>query len=343
MHCPICWPQKLRYFLHTLVLCTAIAGVQYLFNPTQGFEFPLVYSLCIGVLSWALIDFGRHAFPSSAATGWPQGWLGFVLPLGGVALAYVPGHLLGDAWFGQAFGERNPLSLSTPIIITAISGTVINFYFYAHSHALHLKRGAQEAQQQATEARLRLLESQLEPHMLFNTLANLRVLIGSDPARAQAMLDHLNAYLRATLSATRSGGGQHTLAKEFERLQDYLELMAVRMGSRLHYTLDLPDDLRTLPLPALLLQPLVENSIRHGLEPQVQGGSIAVRASRTGNLVSLEVSDTGTGFPQDAAQPNGFGVAHVHERLASTYPGVGSLVFEHAPQGGTRAVVTLPA
>src|SRR5690606_22156517 len=127
----------------------------------------------------------------------------------------------------------------------------------------------EEAQRQASEARLRLLESQLEPHMLFNTLANLRALIGSDPPRAVEMLDRLNAFLRATLAASRSAAGaqRHTLRDEFARLDDYLALMAVRMGPRLRVVLSLPEPLADCPVPALLLQPLVENAIRHGLEP----------------------------------------------------------------------------
>src|SRR2546428_7082195 len=119
------------------------------------------------------------------------------------------------------------------------------------------------AKHSAAESKLKLLESKLEPHMLFNTLANLGVLIGTDPPRAQAMLDRLIAFLRATLEASRSGS--HPLAAEFARIADYLELMQVRMGARLRSRLELPDDLAALPVPPLLLQPLVENAIQHGL------------------------------------------------------------------------------
>ena len=137
-------------------------------------------------------------------------------------------------------------------------------------------------QARVTEAQLKLLETQLEPHMMFNTLANLRVLIGMDPPRAQAMLDHLIAYLRATLSASRTDGasGRHTLATEFERLNDFLALMAIRMGPRLRVQLDLPDALRSHPVPPLLLQPLVENALKHGLRPRDEGGTLQVQAGK---------------------------------------------------------------
>jgi LytS/YehU family sensor histidine kinase len=133
------------------------------------------------------------------------------------------------------------------------------------------------------------LQSQLEPHMLFNTLANLRVLIGADSVRAQTMLDRLIAFLRATLAASRSGS--HSLANEFARIEDYLALMAVRMGPRLAVRIELPDALRALPVPALLLQPLVENAIRHGLEPKVSGGRIEVSAHREADALVLDVRD----------------------------------------------------
>ena len=183
--------------------------------------------------------------------------------------------------------------------------------------------------------------------MLFNTLANLRVLITLDPPRAVQMLDHLNRYLRVTLSGSRAVA--HPLSAEFDRLRDYLELMSIRMGPRLRYTLELPDDLRDVPVPPLLLQPLVENSIRHGLEPQVEGGEIVVRARReskasAGKLqIAIEVRDTGVGL--GAAPPSegsGFGLAQVHERLATVYGARGGLEMAAAADGGTRAVVTFP-
>jgi LytS/YehU family sensor histidine kinase len=177
--------------------------------------------------------------------------------------------------------------------------------------------------------------------MLFNTLANLRVLITVDPPRAVAMLDRLNSYLRMTLSGSRALS--HPLSAEFERLGDYLELMSVRMGDRLHYRLDLPQDLRDAPVPPLLLQPLVENSIRHGLEPKVEGGEIVVRARRQAGLLVVEVSDTGVGL--DAAPPSegsGFGLEQVRERLATVYGAQGRMSLSPSPAGGTCATLSFP-
>ena len=177
--------------------------------------------------------------------------------------------------------------------------------------------------------------------MLFNTLANLRVLVQHDTPRALEMLDHLNAYLRATLSASRST--QHPLRAEFDRLRDYLALMAIRMGQRLAYTLDLPEDLADHPVPTLLLQPLVENSITNGLEPQVAGGHISVQARRVGGRLVLRVSDNGAGL-QTPTTPHssGFGLAQVRERLATAYGADGALEMIATPEGGTAACITFP-
>ena len=176
--------------------------------------------------------------------------------------------------------------------------------------------------------------------MLFNTLANLRALIATDPERATAMLDRLNDYLRATLSGSLAS--THSLQAEFDRLRDYLELMAVRMGPRLHYTLDLPPDLAAQPVPPLLLQPLVENSIKHGLEPKVEGGSIRVIARREGGALVLEVIDTGVGLSTEPESAKGFGLTQVRERLKTTYGSLSAISFVANCAGGTSASITFP-
>ena len=133
------------------------------------------------------------------------------------------------------------------------------------------------------------------------------------------MLDRLIRYLRATLGASRTG--LHPLADEFDRLADYLALMALRMGPRLQVLLSLPADLRGLPVPPLLLQPLVENSIRHGLEPKIEGGRIEVRAEQRGEHLLLTVRDTGVGLDQ-AGTPHSMATTPKRRRTATTVPGM---------------------
>jgi LytS/YehU family sensor histidine kinase len=249
------------------------------------------------------------------------------------------------------------------ILFISLGATVISLVVISTQESLASARTlAEAAQRQAAETQLRLLQSQLEPHMLFNTLANLRVLVGLDPVRAQAMLDHLIAYLRATLSASRAAA--HPLATEFERVDDYLALMAVRMGPRLQVQLDLPEALRTLSVPPMLLQPLVENAIKHGLEPKVQGGRIEVQARLQAGQLCLRVRDTGVGLQPaptpltaapmqaPAAPPptlpahavGGFGMTQVRERLATLYGSQASAVLAPATdaEGGTVVTLLLP-
>ena len=347
------WIDKLQRLLQTLAFCLAISAIQYAFQPEKGYEIPVRYSLSIGMLTWALIDFGRHLFPSSKGSGWPTGLAGFALPVGGIVLGYLGGTLLADLWTGGsswAQGGRTQLRIS--VGITLLAGTVASYYFYTDGKRAWLQAKMNEVRSQATDAQLKLLETQLEPHMLFNTLANLRVLIGTDPVRAQHMLDRMIDYLRATLSASRST--QHPLVNEFDRLRDYLELMAIRMGPRLAYTLDLPDALRDAPVPPLLLQPLVENAIRHGLEPQVEGGHITVRArtqtiphlGATTPMLVIEVNNTGVGLAQVATKllgiGQGFGLSQVRERLTTLYGAEGTLNLIASSAGETSARVTFP-
>jgi len=342
--------SKLQNLLQVMAFCLGVATLQVIFMPERPWAPPVAYSLAIGLFTWAIIDLGRHLFPSAAETGWPSGLAGPLLVAAGIAVGYLLGNALADlgcrtfGWYAGAPPLDRATELRNSILITVLAGVVGSYYFYAASKSAYLEQKMQQADRQAGEARLKLLETQLEPHMLFNTLANLRALIGVDPPRAQVMLDHMIRYLRATLSGSRATS--HPLAAEFARLEDYLALMAIRMGPRLRSTLALPDDLRDVPVPPLLLQPLVENAIRHGLEPQVDGGHITVRALRDGASIVLEVADTGAGFDPLAPVASGgsrFGLAQVRERVATAYDGQGRVELNATPGQGTLIRIHLPA
>lgn len=193
--------------------------------------------------------------------------------------------------------------------------------------------------------------------MLFNTLANLRSLVESDNKLAQAMIDQLIVYLRAALAASREEST--TLRNEFAQLRAYLEIMSLRMGPRLAFKLELPPNLQLAAIPPMLLQPLVENAIKHGLEPKIGNGSIEVKATQVGGAVEISVTDSGLGLPAeqepeaalDAANGNtypvvphtgSYGLVHVRERLRAFYGAGASLkLMRHEPQG-VRAVVRIP-
>lgn len=337
------WVAKLRHLLQTMAFCLAVAAMQIGFAPDKPYVPTLVYSMLIGCITWAVIDLGRHAVPSAAETGWPKGLSGVLLIAAGIVAGYFFGMGAGDrigriaGWYT---GEPSPTQWRTSLLITLLASIAGTGWFYARNKGAYLQRRMGEAQRHADEARLKLLETQLEPHMLFNTLANLRVLIAVDPQRAQRMLDHMIAYLRATLDGSRTT--THSLEREFDRLRDYLELMAIRMGPRLAFTLDLPPELAQQPVPTLLLQPLVENSIQHGLEPKLEGGRVAVSARREGGQLVLEVADTGVGTEAPAAGNRGFGLAQVRDRLATLHGDGAGLDLAPADGAGMRAVVRLP-
>jgi hypothetical protein len=340
------WIGKLQHLLQVLAFCLAVASIQYGFQPDRPYAPTVVYSLFIGLYTWAVIDLGRHALPSSRETGWPRGAAGVGIVLAGIVAGWFLGNATADhlcRFYGlyTAGPPADPVAdRRSSILITILAGVTASYYFYAQNRGAYLERKMAEAHQHANEARLRLLETQLEPHMLFNTLANLRMLIGVDPPRAQGMLDHMIAYLRATLDASRAA--THTLQAEFDRLRDYLELMAVRMGPRLAYELQLPPELANHPVPALLLQPLVENCIQHGLEPKVEGGRITVSARRDGDQLVLEVADTGAGPQGDTAAAKGFGMRQVRERLATLHGERASFAFSSATGGGAHTTLRLP-
>ncbi len=330
-----------RRALVVVVVNTVIALVITAVNGDH-FAVNLVYSQCIGLGIWTMIDLGRHVLNPS---GWPGAWRMAILVVVAVLTSYMGGSVVANLLLGRpllASLSNVPRATLGFVLMSLATGGFGAYYFTSRAMLANARLAQEEAQRQASEARLRLLESQLEPHMLFNTLANLRVLIGTDPVRATAMLDRLNDFLRATLTASRTeaSAGRHTLAAEFARLRDYLELMAVRMGPRLRYTLDLPEALAAQPVPPLLLQPLVENSIRHGLEPGLQGGEIRVVARREGGDLVLEVSDTGVGC--EPSPTPGFGLSQVQERLATAYPGRARMDWQSRPGDGTRALLTLP-
>ena len=315
-----------------------------------------VYAESIGLSIWACTELGRYGLGVDPQSGWR--WA--VLQVAAVVAGYAIGTELGDLYCGCSsfeFFRRSPRTLASYLVLSVAITGAISYFFISRGRDQRRQREIATAQRDAAEARLKLLESQLEPHMLFNTLANLRALIGVEPLRAQEMLDQLIAFLRATLGASRVPF--HALEAEFARVADYLALMQARMGSRLETKLEQPPDLAALQVPPLVLQPLVENAIKHGLEPHVGKGRIEVRAARDGNRVRLTVRDTGTGVaPSAATAPSAgtissadgststrFGLEQVRARLAAVYGAAASLELAPADdgEGGSRAVVTLPA
>ncbi len=195
------------------------------------------------------------------------------------------------------------------------------------------------AERQVVEAQLRALQAQIEPHFLFNTLANIISLVDREPAAAKRMLQYFTAYLRRSLQRSRTGAS--TLGHEASMLRDYLGIFKLRLGPRLEFSIEIPDELAGLPLPPMLLQPLVENSIIHGIEPKVEGGTITVTAEKRGAMLRLMISDTGLGF-SDVVKGNGVGIENVKSRLRALYADRAALVLEDNEPCGVTARIEVP-
>ena len=201
------------------------------------------------------------------------------------------------------------------------------------------------AEQTATEkeltvAKLSLLHAQVEPHFLYNTLASAQLLARSDPPRADEMLGHLIQYLRRSLPSTENE--LSTLGTELERAIAYLEILRIRMGQRLSVQVDVAESLRATPLPPMMLQTLVENAIKHGLEPRTAGGTVWIRARRSDDVVSVTVADDGDGFNTNTSG-TGIGLKNVRERLRLVYGSEAALAVVANFPAGVAATITVPA
>ncbi len=341
-------------------------------TPDNSLLVKLVYSLCLGYWGWTLIgimwlgEVRRRwvVLPDASERYQRQGVYGLLRPstvvlvaLLGVPVSCVLGMFTAHMFLGWLPPEllaRQSLPLSVCLVLSysLALGTFTVDYLRVHLAAHEVR--AETAQRQVLQAQLQLLQAQLEPHMLFNTLANLHALIDADPARAQDMLARLISFLRSTLSASQRT--THPLSEEFSRASDYLALMQVRMGPRLKVELDLPLDLVDTPVPPLLVQPLLENAIQHGLEPSRRGGVLSLSATIVGDHLNITVRDTGRGvraalaakaeaIETGAARKNtgGYGLTNVRERLQSLYRGRAHLTLHDSPDGvGAIATLSLP-
>ena len=193
--------------------------------------------------------------------------------------------------------------------------------------------------QQLTEAKLQALQAQVEPHFLYNTLASVQALTEVDPAQANAMTGHLIQYLRNALPKMREGVS--TVGQEIELVRAYLSILQMRMGKRLAFEIAVPENLNAIAFPPLMLPSLVENAIKHGLEPQREGGTVNISAELAEGRLRLIVADTGRGFGETIGA--GVGLANIRERLAALYGDTAKLTLVENSPHGVVATIDVPA
>jgi signal transduction histidine kinase len=323
--------------------------ITYVMRIHESFLTNLVISMCIGMLAVTCIDGGRLLLWGDRR---PPTIPFILLLIISIPAAQYSGNMIASQLLGlppDYLASVRAKDATAIVVGTILACVSITWFFWNRNKLAELKAEAEAGkaraaaiEKQAMQAQLQLLQAQIEPHMLFNTLANLQGLIAVDPTRAQHMLHQLILYLRATLSSSRAE--KTMLADEFSLMEAYLGLMSVRMGPRLSYTVRLPDALRGMPVPPMLLQPLVENAIKHGLEPKVGGGHIEVQAAEEAGVLTLVVADTGLGVDAARADKSGthLGLANIRERLQALYGERASFLLIPNKPSGVIAQLTLP-
>ena len=199
---------------------------------------------------------------------------------------------------------------------------------------------AESLKRQVVEARLAAMQAQVEPHFLFNTLASIDHLIEVDPSRASTMQKNLIALLRASMPAMRES--ETSLGRELAVVRPYLEILRVRMGDRLQTAVNVSDGLNSADFPPMMLQSLVENAIKHGLEPKAEGGALTVGAEVVDGRLEVSVTDTGVGFGRAATAGTGIGLSNIRERLKLLYGGDAELRIADNEPSGTRITIVVP-
>jgi sensor histidine kinase YesM len=307
------------------------------------------YDLSINLLYTQFIGFSIYAAVRGSCLLLDLPRPGLVSAAIGIPLGGFTGFVLATWVKGFTLAELLAAYPDVPLIATAtvlIFGVLAVWHFndearmleaQAEARAERLQRVEQEAL--ATRTQLALLQAQIEPHFLFNTLSNVVGLIEAQPMLARTMLLDLTALLRTSLARTRRS--EVTLAEEMDLLRAYLGIMAVRMGDRLRWRIEADDTILAMHLPPLLVQPLVENAIRHGLEPKPEGGDLVIRCARMGDMAVVEVEDSGCGFV-GTSDADSVGLANVRERLRACYGSAASLTIESNAFGGVSASLHLP-
>jgi signal transduction histidine kinase len=313
--------------------------------------------------AWALLRWRwPHArWPVLAAQMWlaySMAWL--VLPWRwwplGVSLAAILGGVLGLA-FAPAFGFAQWLSFDA-VWRQALPATAfalllhlpLRWWRWREEQALRLRlRQAEhtaamaELSRQVSVAELKVLQAQVEPHFLFNSLASLQQLIRQQPATAERFLGELHDYLRLALPSLREP--LSTVEKELALAHAYLTVMLTRLGERLRFAVDAEPGCAAHPMPPMMLLTLVENAVRHGIEPLPRGGQVAIEARHEGDCLVLEVRDDGAGLqaPSSATtKGQGLGLANVRDRLASLCGEAAHLSVQQRTDGGVCARIVLP-
>jgi signal transduction histidine kinase len=254
---------------------------------------------------------------------------------------YVMEEVLGfEPWPGKPYLYRLSV-VRGPLLWWGLGAAAWYSLRRAEFHAAEVARAriaADQLRASMAEARLQALQAQVEPHFLFNTLAHVKWLYRRDAESGRRMLDRLVDYLQGALPQVRQS--TTTLEQELRLAHAYLDIQQLRIGGRLAFSIDVPDEIARLRFPPLMLLTLVENSIKHGIAPQTGGGTIGIRAQADASKLRIEVRDTGAGLRE--AKGTGLGLANVRARLAALFGAGARLVIEPNLPHGVVAAIEIP-
>jgi signal transduction histidine kinase len=338
-------------FIFNTIIAVAFTALAGLFSERIGlarqFWGFFVFSQFIGYTMHLLVRGLDALVPKERQRTTPLRWARFtVIPIVGVFVGYWLASTALDWQNVRAdmFTWRGMLSILT--VAAIIAGILLAIFVprdraaQAQAQAARDEARANAAEREATFARMQLLEAQVEPHFLYNTLAHVVSLVDPEPALAKRMLHRLIELLRATAASSQRTS---TLGSQVELLRAYLELIALRMGTRLAWSIDVAPEILDVAMPPMLLQPVVENAIKHGLEPKVEGGRIDVTAHRDAAALVLAVTDTGLGIaPTRHPDSTGLGLANLRARLAALFGGAATLAIADNSPAGTCVTISLP-
>ncbi len=318
---------------------TGIAAVYWIEDP-RPFWHPFVTVQCYGL---------SIAYCVNAAAPWNS-----PRPLLRLMVAVAIGSLFGAFFtivlkgYTVAYVIEKQKTFALNLVTGFFNGVFVGLFFLLKIRETRAAAALHKAEAErlllskhAMESELKLMQAQIEPHFLFNTLASVQFLTETDPPQASRLLGHLLSYLRAALPQMRSAST--TLGQEIEFAEAYLNILKMRMGPRLDFGIDVPDALRNHPFPPVLLISVVENAVTHGLEPLAAGGHVTIAARQEGDRVRVTVTDTGMGLAGARRPGQGVGLLNVRERLTALFGTRGRFTLEDASPRGARATIEIPA
>ena len=329
----------LIYLFYTSIISTVIA-LLFLLVGNEKFSTSFIISQSIGLVVCCCVMFSLYIVkPNKKSTM-------FFILIPAILLGNSGGFILGYILAGLNISELFKINfILRYFILSSIFGVVVCYFFFSKEIIAAKEKLIQEerlkrleTEKKAVEANLRLLQAQIEPHFLFNTLSNIRSLLDNDLDKGKLMLEDLMHYLRTTLSKTRSF--VTTIGEETSIVESYLKIFKIRMGKRLSYNITIPDALKSIPFHPMLIQPLVENAIKHGLEPKINGGEILINGSIDGDILRIEITDTGVGLYENSNP--GMGIDNIKERLKYLYGDRGQLILKENRPTGLKAIIEVP-